>query len=507
MNLRLSRAFLLACVAPLTACRVAGPPVPTGGLPADTAAVNQIQRADLVRVDLTNQERLELHQPSLEYPLLVGVDRNNARRRIPLDSVARLEVMEIDPSRTAGAVLLGAVGAAVLALAVIAATKESCPFVYTVTAEGPMLQGELYAGAIVPELARRDVLPLRTMPDGDQYVVSLYNHARETQYTDALALITVDHAEDVTVLPDPDGALHSVGIPLPPRGAVDGLGRDARAAVAELDGSAWVSEPRGRDRSNPDHLRDGLTLTFPKPVGAASAKLVLRIKNTPWTDHALAMFLSTMGDMMDAYYLGTGAEGRGARLERFMATQGLLLEVATPRDGAWRSIRHVYPSGPAAWRDMVLPIPAEDVEADSLVLRLRGGALFWAFDRIGIDYSPDTDLAPRRWAPIRAIQDDGTEVEGLLERSDGVYQVLPEPGRWVEVTFPYPERRAGMVRTTLLDSEGYYIIHQRRAGPPDREALAAIREDPDAFLRFSLDRYVEMLDASSAPLPDPPPGR
>ena len=87
---------------------------------------------------------------------------------LALDKVKLIEVIEKDKARTTSSYVIGAIGYTLGAVAVvaiiIAATKSSCPFVSAYDGDNFWLQGEIYGGAIYPQLARHDYLPLKMPP-------------------------------------------------------------------------------------------------------------------------------------------------------------------------------------------------------------------------------------------------------------------------------------------------------------------------------------------------------
>jgi hypothetical protein len=120
--------------------------------PTDPAAA-AIDEAGRVEVTTVTGQRMQLRNPRIEHPYVVGtvmVEMGGERVQVHLDSIAEVNVMELDPGRTALGVVGGALGAVAIMALIVALTKDSCPFVYAVTDGGPVLEGELYSGAVVP---------------------------------------------------------------------------------------------------------------------------------------------------------------------------------------------------------------------------------------------------------------------------------------------------------------------------------------------------------------------
>ena len=124
---------------------------------------------------------------------------------LTLDHINKIEVIEKDRKRTTNSYVIGALGFTIGAIAVagiiIAATKSSCPFVSAYTNNEFVLQGEIYGGAIYPQLSRDDYMPLRMQPAGNGTMqVKISNELHERQFTDFADLIVVTHEKDSKVL-------------------------------------------------------------------------------------------------------------------------------------------------------------------------------------------------------------------------------------------------------------------------------------------------------------------
>ncbi|MBN2264427.1 MAG: hypothetical protein JW775_01310, partial [Candidatus Aminicenantes bacterium] len=80
---------------------------------------------------------------------------------------------------------------------------ESCPFVYSWNGKGYVLDAEPYGAAVTEGLKRTDWIELSELrPSAGVYRLLLANELDETQYTDELKLVAVDHAPGRKVAAD-----------------------------------------------------------------------------------------------------------------------------------------------------------------------------------------------------------------------------------------------------------------------------------------------------------------
>ena len=418
---------------------------------------------------------------------------------IPLSDVSLVWTRESNGVGTALVIVGGVLAVSAIVLVIAALTKQSCPFLYSAGNAGFTLEGELYSGAVFKGTERRDFLKLHSLAAGpDGYVLRIANEADETQYTDEMTLVAVDHPKDVGVYAGSDGIIHTVRSPQTALSAVDFEERDYTPLLSAPDGRMWSSNPFGKDPENPAHWRSGLIIRFPRAEGARTAKLIVRIGNTYWADQAFGNLMAMMGGIMPSWYRQSEQNPDiRERADKFMSDEGIGLKVQVLGREGWRDPGFFYPTGPFGIKDDIMVLPLENTPSDSLTVRLQGGTFFWMIDYAAVDYTADVPVEARELAPDSAVDDGGRDARASLLRTDGDYFVMPEPGGCALVKYPAPPLRHGMERSFFLRSTGYYTIHPRATGSPDLAKLLAIQENPDLFLKFSLQEIQKRFLASA----------
>lgn len=420
---------------------------------------------------------------------------------IPLSDVSMVWTRESNDLGTALVVVGVIAGVLGVVALIVALTKESCPFLYASDGTEFNLEGELYSGAIFKGIERRDYLKLHALKAGpDGYRLKIANEADETQYTDELTLLAVDHPREVDVYAGSDGLIHTIQSPVAALGAEDFEGTDFTRAVSAADGRMWSSNPAGKDPENPANWRSGLILRFPRPPAANKAKLVVRIGNTYWADYAFGHSLGLLGGMMPTWYQKTGQDPDiRAKADKFLSDQGVGLKVQVQGKEGWRDAGFFYPTGPFGIQDDIMVLPLDGTPDDSLTVRLQGGTFFWMIDYAAVDYYPDRSVDVQALAPYEAVDDGGRDIRPSLARTDGDYFVMPKPGNYAFVKYPAPPLKSGLERSFLLKSSGYYTIHPREDGPPNVLKLLAIQQNPDLFLKFALQDIQKQIAAAANP--------
>lgn len=424
---------------------------------------------------------------------------------LQLSDIQYVEVRRTDPVATTAMVVL--LTASIVTAIVVAANTspepppppremEGCPLVYSWDGSRWRLDSGTFGAAIAHALARTDVDLLEyARPDGDRLRLRLTTEQNETDYTDALSVLAVDHAPGVGIAPDGDGVLHSVGPLVPPRSAHDFLGRDALARVRARDDWNWESVPSGRDSARLADVRDGLELVFPRPHGSQQAKLVVDGESSQWAAMMLGEFVGWHGRATAAWYDSVETQPAMARgLATLIAGAGFLS--VSVWDGArWRPSGYITVAGPEVAKRQVAVLDLSDVHGDDVRVRLEGTPSFWLLDRVAMDYSDPQPFTVRPLALEQAVDDRGRDVSGELGAVDGRYYVT-ERGDGAELSFRAPPLASGMARSWVLRSTGWYRPHTDETGEPQTAILDRVMRDPLGAARIAVARASEAILAS-----------
>jgi hypothetical protein len=419
---------------------------------------------------------------------------------VPVSDVQRVWLEKIDPRRTSLAVI--GVSAAVLAVAfaIAIATKESCPFVYSWDGTRYVFDAEPYGGAVSRGLERDDYGALEHLrPDsGGAYRLLVTNEVNETQYTNTMRMFVVDHRPGVRFEMDEFGRLHDVTSTVAPGSARDQDGRDLTSWLRSTDELIWeplpAADPAGR-------VREEIVLTFPKPRGATTARLVARASTGQWGSHMIRELLGLRGTAVGDWY---------ATLDSSRATQDSLrmwnvqeelyvLKLDVDESGTWRPRGLLPGGGPFIAETRVVPLDVSRATGDSLRLRIRPPSGFWALNSFAVSYAgADRPVAVDTLAPVTARTYDGRDVLAELVSVDDRYYAMPTTSDRATVTFRAPAPRPGTERSIFLHTRGYYRLHLAARDAPAIAALERIATQPDAAARLAAERYASRRVAGAS---------
>lgn len=168
------------------------------------------------------------------------------------------------------------------------------------------------------------------------------------------------------------------------------------------------------------------------------------------------------------------------------------VEVRTQR--GWTPRGRFWEAGPEILKRQVLDLDLSGAEGDTVRVRLESAPSLWLIDRVAMDFSPERPVAVQRLALTQARDGNGRDVREALAAGDGRALTL-ETGDAAELRFAAPDPAAGLGRSYLLRSTGWYRIHVAETGQPDVALLARIGSGGYSISRISVGRLNDALAA------------
>jgi len=413
-----------------------------------------------------------------------------------------MPVSEIDTlwiEKTSALKTVADIAGAILTAPVDVHGSGSCPLIYSFTGENFIFDAQPYGGAICQALKRTEWCGLEHLKEvNGQYMLLITNEADETQYTDELKLVLVDHPKEVKVVPDIFGRIHTFSQPITPLRAHDGKGRDLLPFVSKHDRVFWQTRLNERDPEKKEELRDELIFEFPKPKGAKRAKLWVNAGTTLWGTEMGKRILDLQGNKITEWYNEVNTFGPAfQRLTFWFFNEELyLLQIRMETKDGWESKGIIYGSGPLISEDKAYVLDISDVPGDTLKIKLLPPVNFWTLNYIAIDYTEDSSIETKEIGAIKAVDHLGKDIRRILEKSDNNYFITPNIGDKAELVFEAPPKKDDMERSVFLKASGYYDMHLEGKGEPQTEIFERIFNEPGFTGQYALQEYLKWKQES-----------
>jgi hypothetical protein len=437
-----------------------------------------------------------------------GYNTHGVFVEIPIDQVLSVRVERV----SGGLSFLASLGVAALVFVVfvgiVAATKESCPFVYSYDGEKYVFDAEPLGGAVCRGLARVDYSRMEHLrPVDGSYRIALRNEVDETQQLDEIKLVVFDHEPDRTILHDYLGNFRAVASMRSPSRAIDENGADLTKFVESPDGVAWQSVLPTDDSGMNAALRHNLTFEFPKPSGTDPAVLVVNFGTAAWGSNMIREMLQLRGDKVDEWYQAVETGGEAYReLVAFNMREELYMLKFYLREGdTWNFLGWIFGGGPFITENVAIPVDLSRVSGDTVAVRVMPPRGFWTIDHVALGRVVGPAATPVESSLQTAADENGRDLRDLLAYSDGKEYVMPLIGDMARLEFSAPPQREGLTRSIFLKTRGFYEIHIDKTQPKQTALIEEGLRTEGKIVEYSLEQFrkaYEKLAKNSAGSPE-----
>ena len=408
---------------------------------------------------------------------------------IPYSDISKVELYDTDSGREIMNVTGIVLGSIVLLFIIILATKSSCPFVYVNDGETYAFNGEIYPGAILPNLERDDYLKLNTLKESNGvYSLKITNELKEIQNTDLTELIVVNHPDNSLALMDQKGEIYTLQNETKP---INAYCNDFKVSVkpflaADKD---FYSFNTSESTTNPNEV----ILEFDNNQKSDIGKLHLNLKNTYWMDYMYGKFNEQFGSYYNTFHKKQRKLPKET-CEKWQSNQYIPLAVYVKQNKEWKFIENINTVGPLSARDIVVPIPLS-ATGEKVQVKLVSGYMFWDLDYAGMDFSKNESVKLTTLKPTTAIDENGKDVTSLLSEKDKKYLVQPSIGNEVTLNFAAVKASPKSKQSFFFKTNGYYEYIRDYKGSPNFAKLKTFREK-GALNAFSIELYKDFVSDS-----------
>lgn len=387
-------------------------------------------------------------------------------------------------------------GLLIIAAVIVAATKESCPFIYSFDGEKYVFDGEPYGGAIAEGLKKTDYSRLEDLKEANgKYKLLMRNEADETQHTDEVKLLVIDHPENTEVAPDISGNMFVFEKSYPVISVTDESKNEITSFFNKKDNVQWQTDMPGEAGLTTDNLRHELIFKFPKPKEAKKVKLLINAGTALWGGYMIKEMLNMRGDKVDEWIQDINIKGPElSKLYNFMDREELYsLKAKIYEDGEWITKGSVSACGPFLDEDRIIELNIENVKGDTLLLKLSPPYGYWKFDYAGVIYESSNECKITELNLSFAENEKGQDLRDSLSATDGKYYSMPDSASIAKLEFDVPDQTESMNRSLFMKTSGYYDIHLKKDHQEQTELIEKVYNTPGLILEISMNEYIKKI--------------
>ena len=321
------------------------------------------------------------------------------------------------------------------------------------------------------------------------------NEADETQHTDEIKLLAIEHPVGTEVAPDAGGRFTVFSKVIPAVSVTDENGKDISNFFNKKDNVQWQTDMPDQSGFDAGKLKHEIIMKFPKPKDAKKVKFLVNAGTALWGGYMIKSMLKMRGNKVDEWYADINNKGPELiRLYKFMEREELYsLKVNVQGNDGWKTKGIISACGPYIDEDRIVELNTENVSGDTLTIQLDPPYGYWKFDYAGVIYESDMS-ADITEIPLSYAEDEkGLDLRDSMFSVDGRYYSMPDSTSTAKLEFDVPPKNIKFSRSLYLKTTGYYDIHLKKDKPELTELIEKIYDTPGLILEISMNEYIEKI--------------
>jgi hypothetical protein len=354
----------------------------------------------------------------------------------------------------------------------------SCPFIYSWTGAGYILEGGALGTAFGKAMEGTTTLGLPLLrADAQLLRIRIANERPETEYLNAVRLFAVDPGPGEDIAFADDGSVWPVKARLSPSVAVSAEGLALTDLLRARDARCW------NPGANTSSSYSSAEIVIVDTTRSRTGSILISCQNTPLVEGAFLAMCDFLGDAYwEFVYALEHDPAMLGMMERWFDKNGLHIDVQN--GDTWSPAGCVIQRGNALAFERVLRLNLPERFGDTLRLRVRLRSDLWQIDAIAFDPAALQPLERKPVPLLSALTSRGESADGALKAMDDS-RLLLLPPEYVDLTFGTapggPGRRYGM------DVSGY--LYEWKMNMPNSPYADLRRWIPDA-MRLSIVKFV-----------------
>jgi hypothetical protein len=362
-----------------------------------------------------------------------------------------------------------------------------CPHNYTFDGDKYQYNNSLFTGATAPNLERHDYKSLPDYhPENLIYKMLIKNEENESQFTNLLELMVVNHGKQVEVVLDQIGNIHTLLKRENPIKITDDFGNDLSSFTNYLD-----DNPYPFDQISEDYFSH-VYATYNVSETKENAKLIIRSKNSSWGGLVYHSFAELMGENYNKW-VKNNLKRTPNKVQEDLVNAGIPLIVEVKKNGEWILLEAIDLIGEVNYNQVAISVPREYLDDPTVEFRITSGYKFWELDAVQMDFSEPQKVLVQKFKPSSAF--GSQDYTNSVSFDDKNYMQHLNTGDSTLISFDnlpiFFESRS-----LFLHSKGYYQSKNQYFGPTKWKAVFAMKQK-GGFSLFSKELHEVYENMSS----------
>ena len=368
-------------------------------------------------------------------------------------------------SETVKGIFIGTAVAATVTLAILC----NCPRVYSIDDTGNKnLQGVILSGAISKSLEREELLPIDPFyGDSDTLTLRIANELPEKEFINQLSLFKVKHRKGYQIARESNGSLLEFQSIITPDSAKTNSGLNIRSQIEKNDNLSYAFD------SNIEETEfNSVIVSFLKSrLKSKSTQLIIRAKQTEWLEKVSDTFFSLYGNTFDKLTQKMDKTPKKI-LEKYMARQGIYLNVYMNTKAGWKNIGYFANPGIIQEKLLSIDLNWDEVSGEEIQIKLESGFKFWEINQIGLTQDGHILTKYTDVPLISGKNESGENIIDLISHHDKKYAIQQANHSYIDLVF---ENNLEENEIYVFKGSGYYHHERNYPHPPVKQAIKILR--------------------------------
>jgi len=404
---------------------------------------------------------------------------NGQRASVNLNEVKEIEIL--DKNKGLSTLLnIGITGASVIGgFYIFLLIVCGCPHNYTFDGEKYHYSNTLFTGATAPNLERDDYKSLPDYhPENSEYKMLIKNEENESQFTNLLEMIVVNHTKNIEVVLDQQGNVYTILNREKAIKITDDLGNNLSSKINDADDDSYAFDQVGKDDFSHVYA------TFKASEAKENAKIIIRSKNSTWGGFVYHSFAELMGKNYTKW-MKNNLKRTPKEAQEDIIKAGIPLMVEIKKNGNWTALEAINLISEVNYNEVAISVPKENLGDSTIEFRITSGYKFWELDAVHMDFSSPEKVKIEKLKPTSATGNEDFTKSVLFD--DNNYMQHKNTGDSALINFENLPTSSES-RSLFLHSKGYYISKKQYEGPTNWQAMFALKQN-GGFSLFSKELY------------------